>query len=258
MLRRLLERLARDLVLRRSLPVEFRGQPLYVSPDARLAYLFRSVGGVDRRLLEWAREWVGRSESVWDVGANCGVFAVAAAVRAGARGRVLALEPDPFLAGLLRRSGEMLLAPDARFEVLEAAAAERDGRATLHVARRGRAASWIAGSSPSTQAGGWRSRLEVATVTLDSLLERSPAPTVVKIDAEGSEARVLAGAARLLGEVRPVLLIEVSAACREEVSTVLKANSYRLFDAETEPGDRFRLDLAAANTLALPGRRLSG
>src|SRR5690606_20269304 len=102
MLRRLLERLTRGAVLRRTLPAEFRSQTLYVSPDARLSYLFRSVGRTDRRLLEWARERVGPGEIVWDVGSNCGVFGIAAAVLAGKDGRVLAVEPDPFLAGLLR------------------------------------------------------------------------------------------------------------------------------------------------------------
>jgi FkbM family methyltransferase len=258
MLRRLLERVARESVLRRSLPAEFHGRTIYLSADARLAYLFRSVGGAERRLLEWARELVGPGDSVWDVGANCGVFALAAAVRAGRTGSVVAIEPDPFLAALIRRSADRLGAPDARLEVVEVAVAEKPGRAGLHVARRGRASNWLTGSSPSSQAGGSRTRVEVELATLDGLLEHREPPTLVKIDIEGSEARALGGADRLLGEIRPILLMEVSARCREEVAKRLKSNGYQLFDALTNPGDRLRLDLPAADTLALPGRLLSG
>ena len=83
MLRRMLERAVRGMVLRKTLPGGFRSQPLFVSPEARLTYLFRSLGRVERRRLEWARELVGSGEVTWDIGAQCGVFGFAAAVLAG-------------------------------------------------------------------------------------------------------------------------------------------------------------------------------
>jgi hypothetical protein len=48
-------------------------------------------------------------------------------------------------------------------------------------------------------------------VTADTLLrdKRVPAPSIIKIDVEGAEAFVLAGAQQLLASQRPVLLIEV-------------------------------------------------
>lgn len=253
MFRRLLERAVRGTVLRRTLPAGFRSQPLYVSPDARLAYLFRSLGGAERRLLEWANELVGPGEVVWDVGANCGVFGIAAAVRAGSTGSVVAVEPDPFLADLLARSRDALGARDAGFDVVRAAVAERSGTSSLHVSARGRAASWLDGSRPSTQTGGSRGRQSVEVVTLDELLRSRRPPTLVKIDVEGSEARVLTGAERLLGEVRPTLLVEVSSAVAGTVGRILEANRYQLFDARMNPADRTRLDLPAPDTLAIPG-----
>lgn len=257
MLRRMLERAVRGMVLRKTLPGGFRSQPLFVSPDARLAYLFRSLGRSERRLLEWARELVGPGEVVWDVGANCGVFGIAASVLAGPSGAVLAVEPDPFLAELLTRSRDALGPREAAFEILRAAVAERSGRSSFHVSARGRAASWLDGSRPSTQAGGSRGSAEVEVVTLDDLLRGRRRPTVVKIDVEGSEARVLDGAAQLLGEVRPTLLIEVSAPVAEKVGRVLRANHYQIFDARMNPADRTRLDVPVADTLAIPGAALA-
>jgi FkbM family methyltransferase len=245
------------MVLRKTLPGGFRSQPLFVSPDARLAYLFQSLGTAERRLLEWARELVGPGEVVWDIGANCGVFGIAASVLAGPSGSVLAVEPDPFLADLLTRSREALGAREAAVEVVRAAVAERAGKASFHVSARGRAASWLDGSRPSTQAGGSRGAAQVDVLTLDDLLRGRRNPTVVKIDVEGSEARVLDGAERLLGEIRPTLLIEVSGAVAEKVGRRLHANHYQLFDARLNPADRTRLDVPVHDTLAIPGAALA-
>ena len=257
-MRRIFERLLRGTTLRRALPAEFRGQQLYLTPDARLAYLFRSLARAEKRLLESARELVGSGDVVWDVGANCGVFAIAAAVLSGARGFVLAVEPDPFLARLLGQSGDLLKAPDARLEIVQAAVAEAPGSSAFKIALRGRAASWLDGSEPSSQAGGTRSSLQVEVTTLDALLEKRRVPTLVKLDVEGSEVRVLKGATHLLSEVRPVLLLEVSSICRQEVGSLLRRHRYQLFDAFTNPSDRLRLDEPAENTLAIPGRPAQG
>ncbi|MEM4217778.1 MAG: FkbM family methyltransferase, partial [Candidatus Methanomethylicaceae archaeon] len=46
-------------------------------------------------------------------------------------------------------------------------------------------------------------------VRLDDLLERFPPPRLVKMDIEGGEDDALAGASRLLSEVRPVWVVEL-------------------------------------------------
>lgn len=253
-MRRLLELLSRNLVLKRRLPDAHGGAEILVSPDASLRFWRRDLERVDPWLLAMAKRLVRPGSVVWDVGANVGLFAFAAAFGAGPRGRVVALEADPWLASLLRRSAVALPASYAPVEVLPAAAASSSGTVELVIARRGRAANHLASVAGSSQSGGPRETLAVDAVSLDSLLSIRTAPTVVKIDVEGAELEVLAGAERVLSQARPTLLIEVSSPSIEPLSALLTGHRYTMLDA-ARLGDPDAKPVARAveNTVALPG-----
>jgi FkbM family methyltransferase len=246
------ERLSRERVVRRRLPAELGGHRLYVSPDAALKLWRRDIGKADPLLAGLAIELVQPGATVWDVGANVGIFAFAAAYCAGPEGRVLALEADDWLAGLVRRSAAEAGGAYAPVETLAAAVSDQVGLAEFQVAERGRAASHLGGLVGSTQTGGCREIRMVLTVTLDWLLERLPAPDVVKIDVEGAEVQVLRGAEALLHRVRPSIVCEVSAENVEATAKILNRNSYVLFDASAARASRQPLAMPVWNTLALP------
>jgi FkbM family methyltransferase len=131
-----------------------------------------------------------------DVGANVGAWTVLASAVCGAR--TMALEPDPISAQRLRRNIEVN-AIQRLVEVHEVAASRADGRVMFTVGRD--ATNRIA--TP----GDAKVR-EVPSRSLDSLLP-SP-PEVVKIDVEGFEEEVLAGARSILSAPQlKVLFIEV-------------------------------------------------
>jgi hypothetical protein len=73
----------------------------------------------------------------------------------------------------------------------------------------------------------------VPTLTLDVLLESFPRPQVLKIDVEGAEALVLAGAERLLSSARPVVFVEVALEVAHEVAQILRNHQYRIYDGAT-------------------------
>jgi FkbM family methyltransferase len=185
------------------------------------------------------------------VGANVGLFSFAAAGLAGPSGRVLAIEPDPWLVSLLRRSVRANTKRTARVDVLPIAISDSLDVKQFHIARRSRSANYLDGYG-LTDTGGSREMLLVPTATLDWVLERFPAPTVLKIDVEGAEAEVLKGAERLLSEAQPCVLCEVGEQNSDAVTEYLRAYGYLLFDADLAKAERRPLARACWNTLALP------
>lgn len=255
LLRTVAERASRNVVLRRRLPPELGGAALFVTPGSMLSYWRRDLRRVDPMLLAVAREVVRPGDVVWDVGANCGLFAFAAAGLAGPEGHVLAVEADIWLASLLRRSSRANRPRGLDVDVLPAAVAGEVGLARFSVASRGRAANYLTAAGGSSSAGGVREEQLVPTVSLDWLLGQTQAPRFVKIDVEGAEETALQGAQRVLRDVRPGLLCEVTGRNRQAVTALLLAQGYVLLDAEKPVAERRPLEAAAWNTLALPKER---
>lgn len=251
MLRRMIEGVTRDWVIRRRLPADFLRASIHVTPSAGLRYLYRSMDEVDSVLLGLVREFVKPRAVVWDIGANVGLFSFAAASLAGPAGRVVALEPDAWLVQLLRRSALDQPEGSAPVQVVPAAVAAEVSIRTLCLANRSRAANYLA-EFGTIQTGGAREEQSVVAVTLDWLLESLPAPRVLKIDVEGAEMEVLKGAKRLFETARPIVLCEVIPASAPAVTSFLKAHNYRIFDGETSASERQPLDTAPWSTLAIP------
>jgi FkbM family methyltransferase len=225
---------------------------LFVSPDSQLKYLKPGIDGFDPILLNCVAEWVRPGLKVWDIGANIGVFSIAAAALGA---DVMALEADSWLASLIRRSASLTENRGLSLAVVPAAASDRNGVATFLIAARGRASSTLE-SVGTRRIGDVRERLAVATLTLDTIMASFGQPGFVKIDVEGAEELVLKGALNLLSSARPVLLIEVEASLSQTISEMLKGYDYCVFDAETPPGDRAELPQCVFNTLAIPLERL--
>ncbi len=239
--------------MRRRLPTEFGRLPMYVSPEAGLRYWRRDLGKVDPMLLRMARELVKPGSVVWDIGANLGLFSFAAAALAGPSGFVLAVEPDIWLAQLLARSAAGIRNGSAASpSVLCAAVHETVGIAQLSIAVRARAANHLIESGGSSQSGGQRELQSTVAVSLDFLLEHFPAPSVLKIDVEGAEVKVLGGARRLLETAKPMIWCEVDPMNSVPVARQLSASGYLLYAAAVEPEKRRPLQRASWDTLAAP------
>ena len=219
--------------MKRHLPSEFGSHPFYVTPESALGYWRYDVSRVDSFLLSMVRELVKPRMIVWDVGANVGLFSFAAA---GLGANVVAIEADPWLAHLMQRSAWLNRLP---VTVVPAAASNGVGVSCLYVSESGRASNSVLGEGREQA---------VVGIPLDLLLDRFPAPELVKIDVEGAELAVLEGAAKALHE-RPALFCEVTQNHRD-VGTLLRRAGYTLYAAREQ--NRQPIERPSVDTLALP------
>lgn len=246
-MRAVLEWFSKGKVLKKRTPVDLGRRTIFVSPDASLRFW---KPGLQSDLFDFARSFVKPGDAVWDVGANVGLFSVAAAEKAGTDGRVISIEADIWLVGLLRKTASAQPETSAKIEVLSVAVDRTLGIASFNIAKRGRASNYLASMPALSQTGGVRESVHVITVTLDWLLDQVGPPAVLKIDVEHAEVEVLKGAERVLSEGRPVILCEVQSASRSEVTSLLRRHRYKMYDWDSSPWAA--VEQTIQNTLALP------
>lgn len=181
-------------------------------PSPRLRRVVDRVPFLDKELFV-LRDLVGQGGVVIDVGAAGGAHTFVAADLVGPDGRVLAVEARSGSARLLRGWRRVLRADHVT--VVNAALGAAPGDLELRVPlvpTRSHADTGPGGGDDGT----WLARLPARTATigmttLDHLVATHGLARVdlVKIDVEGGEPDVLAGATATLADHRPALLVEV-------------------------------------------------
>ncbi len=170
---------------------------------ARLYYPYkirREARAVEPELA-MLRELVPAAGTAIDVGANRGYYSWALA---GVAATVEAFEPNPVLARFARAK----LGRRARLH--DVALSDHAGTATLYVPRRASGSSLhITGNLGNVYPKRNVDKIQVRLATLDSYRFKSVG--FIKIDVEGSEMEVLAGARETIRTNRPTMLIELLA-----------------------------------------------
>lgn len=250
LIRQVAERVLRDTCVRRAMPRQFGSRPINLSPDACLSCIKPFWAKSFFGLFDVVTRLVRPGDEIWDVGANVGMFALAAAHKTGSGGHVLAIEADPFLATLLQRTAMFPANADLKLDVFCGAVSDQKAISKFLVAKRGRASSSLAQVGHRSQAGGTRYASYVPTVMLDDFLDHFSPPDLLKIDVEGAELLVLGGAKKILKEKRPVIFIEVGDEQSAPATALLRESDYALFDGD-EPG-KPEVETCVFNTIAIP------
>jgi FkbM family methyltransferase len=146
---------------------------------------------------------VPQASTVVDVGANIGLSTI---LLARSVQRVIAFEPSPANLEYLRRN----LASNGitNVEVVAAAVSDRPSTLRFHVAQFG-AGSHVVAAGHVLSDG--IATIEVPAVTLDGAL--TVPVSFIKIDAEGHEPDVLAGARAVLDRDKPMIYTEINVWC---------------------------------------------
>ena len=198
--------------------------PFYVHDD-RDVYISEKIRrrgvweGFETRLM---LALLSPGDQVLDIGANIGWYTMAAARCVGASGRVFAFEPDArnfsILSANIRESGA------TGAIAVRAALGRADGKAEIRRTGDNQGDIRVRNFSNSSASSGLSAN-EVAVVALDEYLATQPSFSlaklrVLKMDVQGFEWDVLAGAQKLLASLpeRTVCFVEFDPALLRECS----------------------------------------
>jgi FkbM family methyltransferase len=199
------------------------------------------VGDLDRKVSAIFDRFVKQGDVVVDVGANIGVTTLRLAALVGESGRVHAFEPNP----------------QARDDLRSALERREIRQATIHPYALGKTSGTVALAIPAGNAGAasivpgrvpdsGRSQ-SVELRTLDSLFPDLGALRLIKIDAEGAEADVIAGGLKLIERCRSIILFESNDGNRRVIDEHLTSVDYATFGIKRT---LFKLDFARVGAVA--------
>jgi FkbM family methyltransferase len=155
----------------------------------------------------WLTQFLARQVKsgmrVIDVGANFGYFTLLLGDAVGASGRVIAVEPNPETASLLRES-VALNGHAGRTRIVDKALSDATGTAWLFSPNSEPKNATVVGQ-PNMPGG---RTFEIPTVALDDIALDGPRVDLVKIDAEGAEMSIVQGMRRLIERDRPMIVLE--------------------------------------------------
>lgn len=173
----------------------FRFADVDQPPHDWFAYEIRR-GRWERTVLAKYASAIRPGDTVFDIGAYLGPYALLGGVQAGPRGKVFTFEPDPV--ARVRLEKNLAINHATNVEIVDQAVSDGPGWLTM------------SGDLGSSQAGTASDGdgIRVPTVGLDEFCEqRGVQPAVIKMDVEGGEERIVSDAGeRTLRSARTVIV----------------------------------------------------
>lgn len=167
-------------------------------------------------------------DTVVDVGANRGMFSFLASQRVGAQGTVISFEPNPHCVKILQ--AEATANGIQNIEVHTCGLGDTNGTLPLFVPTVNSGEATFAKSRYAD------AKQIVVPVHIGDNLLATISPSLIKIDVEGFECRVLRGLRRTIERSRPIVLTEVisdnlnaAGSTVEELTTLMRTMDYKGF-----------------------------
>lgn len=201
---------------------------LRVIIDNPAEYIQRQLlesGSYEPTITKLLKENLGPGDLFVDVGANIGYHTLVAASRGAS---VHAFEPVPRLVSHLKDNVRLNHLED-KVCVSPTALSNKNGFATFYIAKRedDGSHSLIEGVPAKSI-----NSITVQILTLDAYIEsvNCQAPTIIKVDVEGSEAWVLDGAVKLITVAHPLIIIETGDRLADRIGESAATVLCRLYD----------------------------
>ncbi len=200
------------------------------SLDQITPYVLQEQGDWFEDEIKFLRSLVQPGQTVVDIGANVGVYALSLARRVGPTGQVWAFEPASATAELLAAGIEAN--GTSWVQLQRQALSDHEGMALLQMPGQSEL-NFLAGESTTSPDAHLGATEEVSLTTLDACLDAFGWSQVglLKIDAEGEEERILAGGQVFFRELSPLVMFEVQTgdALRLELVERFEALGYACF-----------------------------
>lgn len=217
--------------------VKYWGARVYFTDGSSLYQRLMDTGSHEPEVVRALISLTRSGTWAFDIGANIGLMAIPI-LTAKKDVKVVSLEPSPAAFGRLWLTHSASDDKD-RWIIVNKAVDEKAGVVVFHEGVNG--ADSGSGIIDTGRAGLTR-RIEVPAVTLDSLWDDLSRPDVslIKIDVEGAEMRVLAGGGQCIRECRPMIVTEwwpanfaVYGDAPDRLLTFARDNGYRVFSVRS-------------------------
>ncbi len=193
------------------------------SSEAASLYYYGALGQEERGTIAYFIRTLGPGDIFYDIGAPCGFYGLLAQQLIHG-GEIHIFEASPAIFSYLEKN----FPKDSKNIFLNNyAVSEKNGTTTFY---DGTAVSQGGSSTlvPEVAQGiAGHIAVEVPSITLERYAERHAAPTVIKMDTEGSEEYIIRGASGMLKSYKPSIIMEVwhgsaSRFSRRAVGTLLE------------------------------------
>jgi FkbM family methyltransferase len=183
------------------------GHIVYFPPRSHVFMRMCTEGIYERETTNLLTSLIKPHTTFIDVGANIGLLSIPILAR-NPHTRIVSIEASPATAHYLTRTWSRSPYRD-RWTIIESAIGQTIGEVDFWAGSAGNGA--FDGLS-DTGRGGPKRSIKVKVQTLDQIWRDldEPAVSAVKIDVEGGERGVLAGACRMISRQRPAIVIEWS------------------------------------------------
>lgn len=177
-------------------------------PGNELSRVLFLTGNFEPNELVWLSQTLGSGMTMIDVGAHIGMYTMTASKLVGETGTVVSVEPSS--REFQRLAYHVTVNNLKNVRCLSLAASGSEGEATLKIAEEWNSGHNTIGTFTNPSVALVREE-RVRTLPLDTVVATQGLSRVdlIKIDAEGHELQVLAGAVDTISRFRPIFLIEV-------------------------------------------------
>jgi FkbM family methyltransferase len=200
---------------------------IHPAKDSGVERSLHATGTYEKGILDFLRTNLKVGDIFIDVGANIGWISLFASKCVGESGKVYAIEAHPLISKELRSN--VNLNSSKNIEVCDFALGHEEGAATIWEDENNNRG----GSSMHFTSG---RHVKTFVKRLDNWLPADITPKLIKIDVEGFEGQVIAGAIETIKRFRPILVIEftfrdeqTTSASRELIEYILSLAPYQVY-----------------------------